>query len=684
MDINAQMLIQASHETENTAIDLGKIHLHEDSGYWYAVHDAPRDRGFYTATITMESAKETSTVQVSFCRIDRPTSLQHIPIYAYCGDTEEKYAFPAIHSIGIDTFRCDMDNEQFLELAQKVSLYESNLIVAMTLEHARQFSEEEIERIQSQCENIFRLDLSLTSTEPSNQNITDILRRIGCPAGISIVVPNEDAFEQQLLANPMLSAKHATLMTFVWPDPSEIHAIKDIAARQGQEGWQVHVLCPVWKPRDSAQTIRFIHKFLQYRAANASFIGINANVLADSTGVQEMMAYMNGLALCFHNNTYVGSLPTEGTAQALLFRKGASWFAALWSETEGETVSVPVDGAVSLKLNDARGNELPVPEITNGTLTLTTTPAPVYLTGNGGIILGRAALQEIVKEAKNITNSEIMTAQLPATIPELINEIIAEPQGAGSRLRFLDLLRILPRLEEDWHTRKLPCEVAVPAIRSIAKLARTLCLVEEDRGERFLEPLSDTIDRAAELQSLYLTGSAGSAQARKRGDWILGEVRRLIDEAETLNQAGRKIEATAVAALAEWRAHCLLYAAQAEPVRESAPEIQPLILPEPVEETIDAPAVEEGNEATQDAGEGEQDVESSQEETSEETKAKDEENQEKPEKNSEVIHKVKSGDNPYTIAKKYGVSLDDLLKWNNLKKKSILRIGQELIVKVAE
>lgn len=683
MDINVTMDIQASHETTENTIDLGRIHLHAASAYWYAVHDAPRYRGFYTATISMNTNNGTTTEQVHFCRIDRPASLQHIPIYAYCGDTDEKHPFPAIHSIGIDTFRCDMDNTHFMGLAQNVALYESNLIVAMTQEHANQFTEEETERIQSQCENIFRLDISLTDPDRPKQNIMDTIRKIGCPAGVSIVVHSTDTFEQQLQANPSLSARHATLMTFVWPDPSEIQTIREIAARQGQEGWQVHVLCPAWKPRDTDQTIQFIHRFLQYRAVNASFIGINANVLANATGVQEMMAYMNGLALCFHNNTYVGTLPTDETAQILVFRRGAAWFAALWSEKKNASVSIPVNGALSLKLNDARGNELPIPELVDGAITLSTSPAPLYLTGNGGIILGKAALQALEKEAKTITASEIMIAQLPPDIPELINDIVADPQGAGSRLRFLDLLRTLPRLEEDWHTRKLPREVAVPAIRSIAKLARTLCLVEEDRGERFLEPLTDTLDRAAELQSLYLTGSAGTAQARKRGDWVLGEVRRLIDEAESLNQAGRKIEATAVAALAEWRAHCLLHAAKAEPVRETVQEIQPLIIPEPVEETVNPPDVETEDDLTQEAIEDEPEEESTQEEDSEETTTQEE--VKKPEDSAiskEIVHKVKSGDNPYTIAKKYGVSLDDLLKWNNLKKRAILQIGQELIVKI--
>jgi hypothetical protein len=695
-DIDATLNLQESTAGEQIEIELGRIHLHPESGYWYAIHDAPKNRGFYKTTITIKTAEDTITSESGFCRIDRPASLQRIPVYAYCSEPESVAAFPAIHSVGVNTFRCDMDNEQFAALASNVALFDSDLIVAMTLERARQFSEEDIALIQSQCDNVFRLDISLDSQELQNQDLTEVIRRIGCPAGISIVVANAASFEQQLLANPSLSAQHATLMTFDWPEPAEVEAIKNVAAQQGQEGWQVHVLCPVWQPRNTEENLRFIHKFFQYRAANASYIGLNANVLTNDTGVREMMSYLNGLALRFRNCVYVGTLPAEGAVQAPVFRDGSAWFAALWSEKEDQVIAVPVDGAVSLKLTDALGNDLPLPEIENGVLKIKTSLQPCYLTGNGGVTVGRAALQEVAVAAGNILNSKLLTSNLQPAILDMVRAIAAEPQGTGSRLRFLELLRVLPGLEEDWHTRKLPREIAVPAIRAIVKLARALCPVEEDRGERFLEPISDTIDRAGELQSLYLTGSAGTAQARKRGDWILGEVRRLIDEAETLEQGDRKIEAAAVATLAEWRAHCLISAAQAEPPRENVPEIQPLILPEPAEDAttqltegeLEAPAPE-GNDEGEPADEQGQQEEKKEPQPEEPqavaspTEKNAPKNVEKPAE-KEVVHTVKSGDNPYTIAKKYKVSLDDLLKWNNLKRNAVLRIGQKLVVKTGQ
>ncbi|MCK5860977.1 MAG: hypothetical protein KAH38_00740, partial [Candidatus Hydrogenedentes bacterium] len=589
IDIDIQLHIQASHMKENTEIALEKIHLHANSEYWYAVHNAPRDRGFYTIEIDMQTEEDTFTSQASFCRIDRPDSLHHLPIYTYCKGEEETCPFPAIRSIGIDTFRCDMDNPHFLKLATNASRFHANLIVAMTLDQVNNFSEEDVTLIQAQCEHIFRMDISPDNTKINDINIPDIMRKIGCPASISIVVPNVSAFEKHLLENPSLSARHATLMTFDWPELTELNNIKNIAAQQGQEGWKINILCPIWKPYDTGQTLRFIHKFFQYCTADISYIGLNANVLTDDTGVHEIMAYLNGLALRFHYNSYVGTLSSKENVQAPVFSDGASWFVALWSEQENKRISIPIGGAVSIELTDALGNILPLPEINDGFLKFTVGENPLYLTGNSGVILGEAALQEITVITKNILDNNLLTDQLPPAILDLVRNISESPQGKGSRLRFLKLLRVLPRLEEDWHLQKLPGEVACPAIMTLAKLARTLCSVEENRGEYFLEPLTDTTVRAAELQSLYLTGSAGTAQTRERGDWILGEVRRLIDESKNLDQAGRKIEGSAVAVLAEWRAHCLTYAAQAQSANEVPPKIQPVIAPELIKKTEDVP-----------------------------------------------------------------------------------------------
>jgi membrane-bound lytic murein transglycosylase D len=51
------------------------------------------------------------------------------------------------------------------------------------------------------------------------------------------------------------------------------------------------------------------------------------------------------------------------------------------------------------------------------------------------------------------------------------------------------------------------------------------------------------------------------------------------------------------------------------------------------------------------------------------------------EEESVVLHKVARGQNPTTIARRYGVSVDDLLRWNNWDKNRILRIGETVTIR---
>jgi len=50
-------------------------------------------------------------------------------------------------------------------------------------------------------------------------------------------------------------------------------------------------------------------------------------------------------------------------------------------------------------------------------------------------------------------------------------------------------------------------------------------------------------------------------------------------------------------------------------------------------------------------------------------------------KDNKVYCVVKSGDNLTKIAKKYGTTINQLTKWNNIKNKNIIRVGQKIRVK---
>lgn len=43
-----------------------------------------------------------------------------------------------------------------------------------------------------------------------------------------------------------------------------------------------------------------------------------------------------------------------------------------------------------------------------------------------------------------------------------------------------------------------------------------------------------------------------------------------------------------------------------------------------------------------------------------------------------IIYTVQKGDSLYKIAKIYGVSVEDLVRWNGIKNKSLIQIDQEI------
>ena len=76
-------------------------------------------------------------------------------------------------------------------------------------------------------------------------------------------------------------------------------------------------------------------------------------------------------------------------------------------------------------------------------------------------------------------------------------------------------------------------------------------------------------------------------------------------------------------------------------------------------------------------------IESTSKATSKGPKEKEESLESSPPEQPEpenIIHTVEKGDSPYTIGKKYGVPTEEILRANNLTPKSILQIGQKLII----
>jgi hypothetical protein len=187
-------------------------------------------------------------------------------------------------------------------------------------------------------------------------------------------------------------------------------------------------------------------------------------------------------------------------------------------------------------------------------LKLLVSAMPTYLRGEGGPVIVSAAEQEIQRRAQDFV--EDATFQQYLTQAHAVVSRLSGDSPTINRAIFLEVIRLFPPLERGWVRGEMPRNVVVPALKNLAHIARALCVLEQSRQEPFLEPLSDTLRRCEAYQSQYLTGSAAAA-AGGRGEWLMTEIQRYMDEATALAAVGRRIEASALASLAEWRARAL-------------------------------------------------------------------------------------------------------------------------------
>jgi membrane-bound lytic murein transglycosylase D len=156
---------------------------------------------------------------------------------------------------------------------------------------------------------------------------------------------------------------------------------------------------------------------------------------------------------------------------------------------------------------------------------------------------------------------------------------------------------------------------------------------------------------------------------------MVQEVNTLAAQAQRLHDDGRLVEADAVAALAEWRARAIEQAA-ADPGEAATASVAALdsALPDesalevPADELPDAVAIKENVDTSTPPEAPETEVVAS---VAENTAPRT------------LTHKVARGESASVIAGKYGVGLSQLLEWNNLTRRSVLNIGDELTIHLA-
>ena len=689
-----RLRIQAADRPEATEIALGDMQLQAQAPRWCAVKDAPHGRGLYTVEATIEVRDTVQKQSARFCRVDRAAVHRPLPFYVAAGDEHDTKFLLALKSAGVTTLRLEAGQEDFFTRAKQAADLGLSVVA-----HVDQRSYAAVGGLLAGMNGKgtvpVRWEVDYGGDRASFVGFVETVVKSAGNAPVAVVVADRAALDKYFAECSAAPVWQCVLSGKDLPSPSEVTAARLLALRHGHEGWKVNVLAMGAAPEGVKGAQGLVKRCLELFAAGASTIGMGAHAVYAGGELCDTAGYLNGMAIRLDSEEFAGMLPLADGVTAPVFRREGQWLAALWSGAETE-VSIAMNGVVNPELTDALGNPVEHAGVQDSKLAVKVGHAPVYLTGVGGIVPGKAAQRLAVETAGNILGDAELAGALPAPLKDLIKAIQGDVNGAASRGRFLELVRYLPKIEEQWHAGQMPQQTAVPAMSGVAALVRSLCLVEDDRGEPFLEPMSDMVVRCEELQSLYLTGSSAHADERSRGEWLLREVRRLVDEAEALERGGRRVEASAVAMLAQGRAECMPIAARAA---SSPPVIAP---PAPAV----APAKPEPKKAAKEEKKEDKKEEKADKKESpkaEDKKAPAQEPEKSPEKKAgekdppasaepaakkggtkEIVHMVASGDNPSVIADKYHVDLDDLLAYNKMKKTVRLNVGDKVIVPVKE
>jgi hypothetical protein len=251
---------------------------------------------------------------------------------------------------------------------------------------------------------------------------------------------------------------------------------------------------------------------------------------------------------------------------------------------------LPGEGAV-WDVRDAYGNSLGDFGRPDGRVMVPSGAGTWYVRGHGGTLL-RDTLAERVRTlaAAGLSYAGELAAAAPETTGSL--ETLAKYElPAPTRLQFFALLRGLPAIEESWRRGLVETRDAIPMIRDLAEFAEVLAILEQELEEPLLEPLDKTLDTCAEWLARYQSSADADPRNASRIAFLRTEVFRLAERARAWESAGRRIEAKAVAAIAEWRARSLEAAATIPwPEMSSETIIEEPAPPDESNETKEIPA----------------------------------------------------------------------------------------------
>ncbi len=526
---------------------------------WCALKEIPPLRGPWKVTVEVRADNGESFHDAEVYRIDRPAGAHVHPLYAF-GEALDRETLLALRGVGVNLVRVPAGQAEIASLLEEVVRLGMKAIVTLGGEGDVAATAERL--AAAHCAAIERWELPATRENAAGlKTVVERLQALDCNLPISLSIKDSAAVPDILTAIAIPSLQHLVINESPG-GPGVLDGLRDDLAALGVES---PVLEYLYETKDADKFPPVFFDALSHRAIR---VGFPAALVLDGGELKLGISYLNGLAHGVPPAPFAGNLPQPGKARALLFASGNRWTLAYWSSGTNESISVPWGTEAPFTLADSWNNTAPV-DAPEGDMWKSPASGGVrFLLGEGGPIIKATLLSQIKTTIRHILGEKALDIAWSGEVRSAMEAIAENPEGEQSRVHFFTLLRAFPEIEGRWHTGQLPRPVAVAALAHLADLSRTLCRLEGVREAGFLEPLADTLARCEEYQSLYLTGATTTPQARTRGDWLVSEVRRLMDEAESLAAGGAKIEADAVAALAEWRARGLELAAKAGPLSD--------------------------------------------------------------------------------------------------------------------
>ncbi|MBI5094534.1 MAG: hypothetical protein HZB26_19135 [Candidatus Hydrogenedentes bacterium] len=554
--------IEGEHRA-TVPLDLAPVSLRSHGTYWQTIDGAPVDRGLYRVKIVLVASNQEQ--QLSFCRVDRPAPSGKSPwgIDVTALDAPMLAAMAALPARAIHLDGAAPGAEAAASRAAAAG-FQVSLIVDAAGQGADALAETLSKKL---IDRVTRWDVISPANGDKVSAVAQAIQRGGSRSPVALVTDDAKSLGTALTAGAGQFV--SGIVVRCGTGKADLALFRDAAELAGYEALPI----VVWEKEPGANTREdqaFERLQVEYLSEGASESVFGGAGLFRDNAFQPAFPHMNALGLQLSGAVYVGDAPVEDGVSAHVFRKGNAWLVVFWSGSAIE-IKLPVGDAAGLALSDGVNNPLTAPEVKDGAVSLTVEPGLSFLRGVGGTVLGQAAHRASRQAAKALNENNAIQKIMTKEYVEVVKTIAQLDAGKSSRMEYLALLRGFTMLEEQWHAGKVARASAVPALASLSRLSRSLCALQQEGGEPFVEPLRKTLARCGEYQSQYLTSSGGAQGARERGDWLSQEVSRLTAEAEALDKDGRGIEAAAVAAMAEWRARSLEFAAKAAPLSKPDP-----------------------------------------------------------------------------------------------------------------